>query len=74
MIQRLIEKFDWLVYRLAYKSINRMCIRHNGAFALILKLSIEEWLEKYPLPDEVKASAEGFCQAIKEHEYNKEGK
>ena len=67
MRQKLIEKFDWIVYRLAYKSINRMCTRSDGAYAYLFKLSIEEWLEHHPLSERVKDSAETFHRSLREY-------
>ncbi len=69
MIQKLVDKFDWIVYRLSYRSINRMCKRHNGAYAILLKLSIDEWLEENPVTESVKSSAEQFHEAMRGHNY-----
>ena len=64
VFKKLVEKFDWVVYKLSFRSINRMCARHDGAYAMLLKMSIDEWLEKHPIPESVKDSSKCFYDAI----------
>ena len=65
MFKKLVEKYDWVVYKLSFRSINRMCARHDGAYAMLLKMSIDEWLEKHPVPESVKDSSTRFYDAMR---------
>lgn len=69
----IIEKWDWIIYRLAYGSLRRMCARES-AFALILERWIQEWRKQNPMPDRLERAAEGFFEACREGKENRGAK
>jgi len=71
LYQKCIEKFDWIIYNLSYHSLNRMCVRHDGAYVLLLRMSIDAWLEEYPLSENLRDAAERFYDSMGEFRNNK---
>ena len=62
---KIISKYDWIVYRLAYGSIKRMCERDVG-FAYLFKLWIDEWLSKQKIPESLKRSTDLFFESLRD--------
>ena len=67
MVSKIIEKWDWIIYRLACGSLRRMCKR-NGGFAYLMQLSIQGWLERNPIPENLKRSAEIFHEILEKEQ------
>ena len=61
-----VGKWDWMIYRLAYSSLRRMCAK-EPAFALILERWIQEWRKQNPMPEHLERSAEQFFEACRDH-------
>jgi hypothetical protein len=61
----IIERWDWLVYRLAYRTFRRMCER-NGGFAYLFELYLRQWRSEHPIPDYVERATETFFEAIRD--------
>lgn len=57
-----IEKWDWMIYRLAHKSIRRMCER-NGGFAYLFELWIRQWRKEHPIPASLESATEHFFES-----------
>jgi len=66
MIDKLKLKYDWLMYRLAYQPINRICKRNPG-IGYLIELHIRDWRGKN-LPTKLKRSAESFYDELKKQE------
>jgi hypothetical protein len=64
MIGWIVNKWDWMIYRLAHHSIRRMCER-DPAFAYLFELWIREWRSKHPIPDYIERSTERFFEAVR---------
>jgi hypothetical protein len=62
----LIEKYDMMVYRLAYHSIRRMCER-NAGFAYLFELWIREWRSKHPISKQLETATENFFESMRDH-------
>lgn len=62
-IDRIIEKWDWLIYWFAYSSLKRMCERNNG-FAYLIRLQLDDWLNKHPLDENLKHTTELFFTVL----------
>lgn len=60
--RRLVDRWDFLVYRLAYDSLQRMCKRREG-WAYLIEMSLRDWREQHPLDPMVQRSAERFHEA-----------
>lgn len=58
-----VGKWDWMIYRLAYGSMRRMCAK-EPAFALILERWIQEWRKQNPMPEHLEQSVE---QILRRH-------
>ena len=65
MFRRLVERWDWFVYRLAFYSLRRMCKRYGG-FAYLLELHIREYRKRNPLSPEYERATEAFHEAIQQ--------
>lgn len=65
----IITKWDWIIYRLAYGSMRRMCKR-EPAFALILERWIQEWRKQNPMPPHLEESANRFFESCRGHNYD----
>ena len=57
----LLEKYDWFIYRIAFKSIRRMCVRSPG-IAYLFELWIKEWRRQNPITPQLKRSTELFFE------------
>lgn len=66
-MQRLIERWDRLVYRLAFRSLERMMLRGDGGFAYLFELQLRQWRERNPLPDQLKSATERFHLCMTQH-------
>ena len=55
----MFEKYDWFIYRIAFKSIRRMCVRSPG-IAYLFELWIKEWRRQNPISLPVKQATELF--------------
>lgn len=64
MIDWLVEKWDWIIYRLAHRSLERMC-RRNVGFAYLFALWLEEWRKENPISPELERSTEWFFESLK---------
>lgn len=62
-MRRLVEHWDWLVYRLACGSLRRMC-EHNGGFAYLMQLWLMEWRKQHPISPELERSTEMFFESL----------
>lgn len=63
-LNRCIGRWDFLVYRLAYPSLNRMCRRREG-WAYLFELQLRDWREQHPLDASMQKSTEWFHEAMK---------
>lgn len=64
--QRVVSRFDFIVYRLAYKSLDRMMRRGDGGFAYLFELQLRAWRERNPLPDQLASATERFHETLRE--------
>lgn len=55
-----MERWDWLVYRLAHRSIDRMMQRGHGGYAYLFELHLRNWRALHPIPPHVMYSTENF--------------
>ncbi len=62
--RRLVDRWDFLVYRLAYDSLQRMCKRREG-WAYLIELSLRDWREQHPLDPSMQRATEVFHEATK---------
>jgi len=62
VIQKMIEMWDYWIYRKAFHSMRRMSIRDPG-LAYLLKLELDRIFEDTP-SESLKHSAESFFQAV----------
>ena len=60
---RLIRWWDRLVYRLCWRSLQRMCKTDRG-FCYLLELHLREWRSRFPLTPELQASTESFFNSL----------
>jgi len=63
--KKLLKNYDLLIYRLAFKSINRLCVNNPGT-ALLIELAIKEWLKGIPLDEDIRWATKNFFNLIKE--------
>jgi len=61
----IIERWDWIIYRLAHKSLKRMCER-NAGFAYLFQLWLQEWRTKHPISPELEKATELFFNGLKD--------
>jgi len=64
---KLRDRYDWFIYRRAYRSLARMSVKSPG-FSYLLQLHIEEYNRRHPLPDAVKDAAQLFHDSLKNAE------
>ncbi len=63
MIDWIVRKYDWMIYRLAYYSLRRMCDRDAG-FAYLFELCLRDWrLDEGMIPS-LKEATERFWEAM----------
>lgn len=67
MFNKIIEKWDWFIYRRAFHSMRRMA-KSNIGFSYLLELHIKKWNERNPIPESVKNATETFFNAMTNHE------
>jgi hypothetical protein len=58
------DRYDWWIYRRAYRSLARMSIKSPG-FSYLMQLHLEEWNGRHPLPEQLKSAAESFHNSLK---------
>lgn len=68
-LERIQYKYDMLIYKLAYKSIKRLC-DYNVGFIYLFKLQIDDWIKENRPSESVKRSAEIFYKSLKEQKRN----
>ena len=61
---QLRDRYDWWIYRRAYRSLARLSIK-SPAFSYLMQLHLEEWNGKRSLPDRLKNAAESFHASLK---------
>ena len=60
---RIVKRWDMLVYRFAYKSLQRLC-RTDPGMAYLFELSLRKQREQHPIPERLMKAAEHFSDAI----------
>lgn len=65
MWKRFLNKYDHLIYRLSYKSLNRLC-KSDGGFAYLFYLYLGDWLKENPISSDLKYSTESFFNSLKD--------
>jgi hypothetical protein len=66
VVGRLVHKWDMLVYRLAYRSLDRLMRRGSGGFAYLFELQLRQWRECNPLSPEMESATEKFHETLME--------
>ena len=56
-----LEKYDWFIYRIAFKSIRRMCVRSPG-IAYLFELWIKEWRRQNSITPQLERATELFFE------------
>ena len=64
MFDKIVEKWDWFIYRRAFHSMKRMAKRNPG-FSYLLELHLRGWNERNPIPESLKMATEEFFQSMK---------
>lgn len=64
MWKRVINKWDWLVYRLAFKSFKRMA-KTEPHWMYFLSLWLAEWMKENPIGEHLKSSARTFFESLR---------
>lgn len=64
--QRIVSRYDFIVYRLAYRSLDRMMRRGDGGFAYLFELQLRAWRERNPLPESLASATERFHDSLQE--------
>ncbi len=59
----IVRKWDMLVYRVTYRSLNRM-LKNDPGKAYLMELHLRSWREDHPLPDRLKKATEIFFEAV----------
>ena len=62
---RAIDRWDFLVYRLAYRSLSRMCARREG-WAYLFELQLRDWREQHPLDPAMMKATELFHETMRD--------
>lgn len=62
--QRVLARYDFIVYRLAYKSLDRMMRRGDGGFAYLFELQLRAWRARNPLPESLASATELFHDTL----------
>jgi len=65
--ERLLEKYDRFIYRLAHKSIRRLYERDPG-LAYLFKLWLNDWLKQNSVSKQTEVATEFFYNRIKDKE------
>lgn len=58
----LVEKWDWWIYCRSFHSLRRICERSPG-FAVVMQCHLNEYLERNPVPEQLRLAAEKFYEA-----------
>lgn len=67
----LLNKWDWWVYRRAYKSFQRLA-QSNQGFTYLFELHLREYNKQHEIPESLKRSTELFYNAMKSAKAKKE--
>ena len=65
----LVEKWDWMVYRISQGSIRRIC-EANPGMAYLFELWIRGWNEEHPISDQLKKATEIFFESQRQKNQN----
>jgi len=65
MWQRIVNWYDWKIYKLAGYSLRRLARSDGGGFVYLLKLRLDNWLEEHPVSDSLKRATEEFHNALR---------
>ena len=60
---KIMRKWDFFIYRMAYRSIKRMMESDLG-LAYLFKLYIDGWVKENPVPDNLKSATEYFYESL----------
>lgn len=63
LINRLVSRYDWLIYRIACRSFARMR-KSDAAFLYLLELQLRDWREESGMPPSLLRSAEQFHEVV----------
>lgn len=63
MLQRIIQWWDRLVYKLAYPSLRRMFCKEHGV-AYLFELHLQRYRAQNPIPHALKRNVESFMDTI----------
>ena len=64
-IDHLIYKWDWMIYRLSFGTMRRMCKR-DPAPVFILEKWMQEWRKQNPMSESVEKAANTFFEACRD--------
>jgi hypothetical protein len=65
--EKLLIKYDWFIYRLAFMPIKRICIRYPST-GYFLKLYIDSWV-KYHVSAKIKKHAQLFYDELHKNKH-----
>ena len=60
---KIIRKWDFFIYIMAYRSIKRI-VESDIGFAYLFKLYIDGWIKENDLPDSLKSATECFYESL----------
>ncbi len=63
MRKKLVNAFDWMIYRLSFRSMRRM-FKTDPGMAYLLKLELDRLSDESNMPDTLKESAESFHSSL----------
>lgn len=63
VVDRIIEQWDWTIYRFSCRSMQRMCERNPG-IAYLLELQLKAYRERNPISPELESATEHFFKAF----------
>lgn len=67
-----VEKYDWFIYGLAVKTMERMC-RRNSGFAYFFELQLRKYRQEHPISKDLENATEVFFVAINNQPNEREG-
>jgi hypothetical protein len=60
---RIQEKFDFMIYWLAFTSLNRM-LKNNIGFVYYMELSLRDWRKSHVMSKQLKHATEDFYKEL----------
>ncbi len=63
MKEYLVSKWDYLVYKIAHQSLNRI-VKSNPGIAYLVILHMESWLIQHPITPELERATEEFFRTL----------